>query len=123
MQKFCPLHWAAYHGHLDVLQALLERPEVDASQPASKSMSHILDEKVLEGQTALHVASRMGQICCVRALLDCGGRELIGVADGKGHTPLLWAAAGGHVDITRLLIMAVEGRFRTLDSIPASYII
>jgi ankyrin repeat protein len=53
--------------------------------------------------TALHRAIENGHIRAVECFLD-NSRELIELTDGKGQTPLHWAAKGSQSDILRLLL-------------------
>lgn len=78
---------AAYHPHLDFIPLLLEygaNPNIEGGVP--------LDGVITEGD-----------IAAVRALIDAGVN--VHLAGGEdGYTPLGKAAAGGYLDIVRLLI-------------------
>ncbi|XVF76627.1 hypothetical protein PTKIN_Ptkin13bG0281400 [Pterospermum kingtungense] len=99
------LHYAAYYGHFDCLQALLSTAR---SSPLADSWGfarfvNIRDEN---GATPLHLAARQGWSNCVHALLDNGA--LVCASTGgngyPGSTPLHFAARGGSIECVRELL-------------------
>ncbi|OMO66254.1 hypothetical protein CCACVL1_21243 [Corchorus capsularis] len=99
------LHYAAYYGHFDCLQALLSAAR---SSPLADSWGfarfvNIRDES---GATPLHLAAREGWPNCVHALLDNGA--LVCASTGgngyPGSTPLHFAARGGSIECIRKLL-------------------
>ncbi|EPY77258.1 ankyrin repeat domain 28-like protein [Camelus ferus] len=108
-----PLHLAAYNGHHQALEVLLQSL-VDLD---------IRDEK---GRTALDLAAFKGHTECVEALINQGASifvkdnvtrrtplhaseiadnpEAVDVKDAKGQTPLMLAVAYGHIDAVSLLL-------------------
>jgi hypothetical protein len=83
-----PLFAAAWAGHVDVLQALIDSgADVD---------------RAVEGAAPLYGAARHGQLCVLVALLD-GGAQVDGINAG-GETSLLAAAERGHWDVARALL-------------------
>ena len=80
---------AVYEKREQVVQAILERPDVD------------LDAKNDQGATALHLAAVQGYERLARALLLAGASPLI--EDRKGRTPALLAVSAGHEDVAALL--------------------
>lgn len=84
-----PLMRAVYEEREEVVQALLERPDVD------------LDAKNDQGATALHLAAVKGNERLARALLLAGASALI--QDRAGRTPALLAEAAGHGGVAALL--------------------
>lgn len=78
-----PLHFACQSGSSDIVALLL-------SKGARPTISNSIE------QTALHVAASNGRKEVVSVLLDSdNGQQLIGMLDGNGATPLLWAACAG----------------------------
>lgn len=61
------------------------------------------------GQSALHVAADKGSEAVLRELLKRVGRniEVVKARDGRGWTPLHWAAHRGHTAVATLLVRAV----------------
>jgi ankyrin repeat protein len=84
-----PLMRAVYEEREQVVQALLEQPEVN------------LNAKNDQGATALHLAATKGNEALTRSLLLAGADPSMG--DRKGRTPENMAAAAGHENIAKLL--------------------
>ena len=85
-----PLHYAAEHGHLDVVKLLLEH----GADPNIQNNS---------GKTPLHYAALDGHLEIVKFLLEHGANP--NVQDYKfGVTPLHFAVYHCDVDMTRFLL-------------------
>ena len=84
-----PLHSAAFHGHKDVVQLLLDR----GSDPNKANVG---------GQTPLHYAAMKGHKDVVQLLLDRGADP--NKANEGGWTPLHEAAQNGHTVVLQLLL-------------------
>ena len=67
----------------------------------------LVDQQNVDGDTLLHVASRMGHATTVRALLTAGASA--GVKNRAGLTPLDEATNHAHADVVRLLRGANAG--------------
>ena len=79
-----PLRWAAYMGHLPVVQYLCE-------EGADK------EARNRNGMTQLHCAAQQGHLPVVQYLCEqAAGKD---VEDRGGTTPLRWAAAHGHLHV------------------------
>ena len=105
------LTWAAEHGHVDVVQLLLQR--------GAK-----IDCEDMMGQTPLSWAAGNGKLDVVKMLLNEGAElDLVGETQ---RTPLGWAASSGHIDVVKLLLQSgadfhqVDSRQRTTLSLAAS---
>ena len=84
-----PLHYAAFKGHKDVAQVLLEwGAEINVSGNGVK--------------TPLHLAAKWGHRCVVQFLIQNGAD--VNSTKGGGCTPLHTAAINGHKEIVELLI-------------------
>jgi ankyrin repeat protein len=70
----------------------------------------------VQGQSALHVASDLGNMPIVELLL-CNGSET-DVVNSQSFTPLAIAAMSGHEDIAQLLIQYGAKVAKTLESLP-----
>ena len=84
-----PLTWAAYRGHKDVVEYLLEQ-KADINKPCKL------------GQTALWDAANLGHSGIVKLLLDNGADP--DIQDKDGFTALMRAAHHHETDAVRLLL-------------------
>ncbi|KAH0933225.1 hypothetical protein HID58_010342 [Brassica napus] len=99
------LHYAAYYGHADCVQAILSaaRSSPVAVHWGYARFVNIRDDK---GATPLHLAARQRRPECVNVLLDsgslvCANTSLYG---SPGSTPLHLAARSGSIDCVRKLL-------------------
>jgi len=79
-------------GHLEVANFLLEK---DADLPTEVGENN---------ETALHIASRHGNVAMLRSLLENGGRACIDKPDAMGNTPLMVAAMHLRSNCANLLL-------------------
>ncbi|KAK1265583.1 putative E3 ubiquitin-protein ligase XBAT31 [Acorus gramineus] len=99
------LHYAAYYGHSDCLQAILAAAH---STPVADSwgFARFVNVRDGNGATPLHLAARQRRPDCVHFLLDSGA--LVCASTGgygsPGSTPLHLAARGGCLDCVRELL-------------------
>uniref|UniRef100_F6GV20 RING-type E3 ubiquitin transferase n=1 Tax=Vitis vinifera TaxID=29760 RepID=F6GV20_VITVI len=99
------LHYAAYYGHSDCLQAILSAAH---SNPVADSWGFARFVNIRDGRgaTPLHLAARQRRPDCVHILLDNGA--LVCASTGgygcPGSTPLHLAARGGSLDCIRELL-------------------
>nr|KJB55863.1 hypothetical protein B456_009G099800 [Gossypium raimondii] len=99
------LHYAAYYGHSDCLQAILSAAQ---SSPVAVSWGYarFVNIRDAKGATSLHLAARQRRPDCVHILLDNGA--LVCASTGgygcPGSTPLHLAARGGSLDCIRKLL-------------------
>jgi ankyrin repeat protein len=85
-----PLHKAAMHGHVEVVQLLLGEHSADVNL------------KNIDGYTPLHLAALIGHIEEVRILLEHSADSNLKNADGD--TPLHYTAGKGQVEIVELFL-------------------
>lgn len=78
-KKKAPIHFAAMHGHKDVLNVLLEDPKTDIN---------MLDG---DGNSALHLATMAGSVECIELLLGSKGIKP-NQLNREGMTPAYIAA-------------------------------
>ena len=118
-----PLHWAVYHGDVDLVRTLIglgadvhavnDYGSTPMSEAALVGSTPIL-ESLLEagadvespnadGQTALMVVARSGNTDAARLLLDRGA-DVNAVERFRGQTALMWAAARSQPEMVRELI-------------------
>ncbi|XP_059462499.1 putative E3 ubiquitin-protein ligase XBAT31 [Corylus avellana] len=99
------LHYAAYYGHSDCLQAILSAAH---STPVADSWGFARFVNIRDGggATPLHLAARQRRPECVHILLDSGA--LVCASTGGygylGSTPLHLAARGGSLECVRELL-------------------
>ena len=87
------LHWAAQHGHTEVVQLLARVRGIDI---------HATDQF---GQTALHQAALFGHVACIAALANKDGLQAnLEARNNLGMTPLALAAASGQLASVRALV-------------------
>ncbi|KAI3889585.1 hypothetical protein MKX03_007529 [Papaver bracteatum] len=99
------LHYAAYYGHSDCLQAILSAAH---SSPVSISwgFARFVNVRDDNGATPLHLAARQRHQDCVHILLNNGGLVCALTSGNRcpGRTPLHLAARGGSLDCVRELL-------------------
>lgn len=84
----CPLAWAAYGGHSEVLQLLLSNPKFDINKEDTR------------GRTSLYWASHNGHLHVVECLLGSGVKKL----QNRSTDPLFAASENGHRQIVDILV-------------------
>ncbi|XP_057956059.1 putative E3 ubiquitin-protein ligase XBAT31 [Malania oleifera] len=99
------LHYAAYYGHSDCLQAILSAAHT-TPVAASWGFARFVNTRDGRGATSLHLAARQRRPECVHILLDNGA--LVCASTGgygcPGSTPLHLAARAGSMDCIRNLL-------------------
>ncbi|KAL2812048.1 ankyrin repeat-containing domain protein [Aspergillus granulosus] len=108
-EHWTPLHWASYHGHLSVMQYLLDQYPATQKPPPGQSEANpgpstasLIDARDRKGKTALSIAAANDQPDAVQLLLDHSASPY--EADKDGFTPLIRAAAAGHELVVRRLL-------------------
>lgn len=120
-----PLQWAVRNGNTSLVDRLLaagadakaqNRYGVTAMQLACEAGSAPLVTRLLDagvpatatgplGETALHTCARSGSVAAAKVLI-ARGAPLEAGESWRGQTPLMWAAAQGHVPMISMLIEA-----------------
>lgn len=118
-----PLHWAVYHGELELAERLLRAeanpdtrndygssPLMEAAIVANVDMLRLLlnaganvEAPNFEGQTALMAVARTGSLEAARLLVERGA-NVNAVEHWGGQTALMWAAARQHPDMIDFLV-------------------
>jgi ankyrin repeat protein len=86
-----PLHYACCHGHLDIVQLLLQSNAIDVNQTNNN------------GETPLHYACRYGYLDIVQLLLQNNAID-VNQTNNDGDTPLHYACINGYLDTVQLLL-------------------
>lgn len=123
-----PLHYAAYGGHLEVCQYLLDHGStleheakdgngwtallyaIDGGH--TQLALHLIEKganmKISEEEgkmTSLHIAINRGLLRVVTVLIEQGGLDIEQV-DGQGRSPLRMAASLGNLEIVQYLVLS-----------------
>lgn len=119
------LHWAAYHGSVELAQRLLRAeanpdtrndygssPMQEAAAVGNVEMLKLLldngadvESPNIEGQTALMAVARTGSVEAAKLLVSKGA-NVNAVEQWGGQTALMWAAARKHPEMVSFLIDA-----------------
>ena len=117
------LHWAAYHGQVELAGRLLRAeadpntrndygssPLMEAAIVANVDMLRLLldagadvESPNLDGQTALMAVARTGSVEAARLLVERGA-DVNAAEHWAGQTALMWAAARQHPDMIDFLV-------------------
>lgn len=104
-QGWTAIHAASAGGHLETIEALLDLDDID---------DEILDK---QGRAAMHVACQHGRTDVLEFFVDMGmDVDMKAGNKSKGRTPLMFAAANGHVGIIGTLLHADNDLIDTKDS-------
>ncbi|KAG0501354.1 hypothetical protein HPP92_001426 [Vanilla planifolia] len=112
------LHHAAYYGHSDCLEAILQAASHSKRISASWGVARFVNLRDSKGLTSLHLAAKQGKAACLRLLLDSGA--LIDTSTGflgsHRSAPLHLAARRGSLDCVCELLARGADRLQ-MDSI------
>jgi ankyrin repeat protein len=106
-----PLHWASYHGHLDVVKWLHEQ------------IPKLISARDLDGWTPLHLASSFGHLDVLQWLLskqpsllnDVKSRRWIKQLNLRTKFPLHFAARDGNLDMVISILREEPHRIQEKD--------
>lgn len=111
-----PIHWAAYHGHAEVVELLLAHvaPTTHAPTYPNTYQTQYVNVRTSCGHTALHHAAVRGHTCVAEVLVRHGSvlgapslhQHLDLLLQFKGTTALHAAAARGHTELCQVLLRA-----------------
>ncbi|KAM9064674.1 ankyrin repeat and SOCS box protein 2 isoform X1 [Sarcophilus harrisii] len=85
-----PLHEAAYYGQLGCLKIL------------QKTYPAVIDQRTLQEETALYIATCRGNLDCLLTLLQCGAEP--DISNKSRETPLYKACERKNVEAVRMLV-------------------
>jgi ankyrin repeat protein len=118
-----PLHWAAYHLDVELVERLVDRgarantqnrygatPLGEAAKAANAELVAVLleagapvDAANADGETALMLCARTGSVPVAKLLLDAGA-DVNAREAWRDQTALMWAAESAHAEVVELLI-------------------
>lgn len=104
---FCPIHYAAYSGHTDIVNKLIEEKKVDINEPVHQCSEKLNSVSLslhhsLRGLTPLFFACANNNVETATLLLNQGAN--IDAASVSGLTPLMCAIAQGNRALVNLLV-------------------
>lgn len=127
-----PLHWAVMSGSVRMVKLLIENEvplniqDYDGNTPIHSAIAAInkfqdtekleacreifrylvsradLNQKDLEGLSALHLASELGDLESIRLLIENGA--WINIQDHQGENALFYAVRGEHIEVIKALV-------------------
>ncbi|XP_027426433.2 ankyrin repeat and SOCS box protein 2 isoform X3 [Zalophus californianus] len=89
-EGWLPLHEAAYYGQLSCLKAL------------QQAYPGVIDQRTLQEETALYLATCRGHLDCLRSLLQAGAEP--DISNKSRETPLYKACERKNVEAVRILV-------------------
>ena len=92
-----PLHMAALHGHIDVIEVLL-------AKDAKSGQEIRVNQEDRDGNLPLHLAAKENHLEAVKMLVD-GGNANVNARNKLGETPLLLAARAGHIAVVNYFLL------------------
>ncbi|XP_073681635.1 serine/threonine-protein phosphatase 6 regulatory ankyrin repeat subunit C-like [Garra rufa] len=131
---YTPTHWAAYHGHNDCLEVLLEyRPSsfqegntftplhcalIAGHDGAAQLFVKTMGEKTMnlrdaKGRTPLHASAYAGNVTALQLALTCGSD--VNSVDYTGRSALMIAAENGHTSAVDILLHQASTDLSLLD--------
>ena len=81
-----PIHWAAAHGHEQIIDVLLESTSIDTEK---KKLKYINAQESITGFTPLHLSSIGGHLKCLDVLLTNGADYKIKNDQGESAAEML----------------------------------
>eukprot|EP00286_Rhodomonas_abbreviata_P029421 CAMPEP_0181304974 /NCGR_PEP_ID=MMETSP1101-20121128/9462_1 /TAXON_ID=46948 /ORGANISM="Rhodomonas abbreviata, Strain Caron Lab Isolate" /LENGTH=1619 /DNA_ID=CAMNT_0023410819 /DNA_START=23 /DNA_END=4879 /DNA_ORIENTATION=- len=94
LQWFCPIHYAAKGGHVEIIHALLGEGHAD------------VESETRTGATALHLAVQERHESAARAIISHSNMDFLDHQDQHGRTALHYAAEAGYSALAATLIKA-----------------
>ncbi|ROJ48019.1 Serine/threonine-protein phosphatase 6 regulatory ankyrin repeat subunit C, partial [Anabarilius grahami] len=131
---YTPTHWAAYHGHNDCLEVLLEyRPSsfqegntftplhcalITGHDGAAQLLVETMGTKIMnirdaKGRTPLHASAYVGNMAALQLALTCGSD--VNSVDCTGRSALMIAAENGHTSAVDALLHQARADLSLLD--------
>uniref|UniRef100_A0A673H6X5 Serine/threonine-protein phosphatase 6 regulatory ankyrin repeat subunit C-like n=1 Tax=Sinocyclocheilus rhinocerous TaxID=307959 RepID=A0A673H6X5_9TELE len=116
---YTPTHWAAYHGHNDCLEALLEyRPSMILTSSSKcfctlSTIRSISSSFYGKGRTPLHASAYAGNVAALKLALTCGSH--VNSVDYTGRSALMVAAENGHTSAVDILLHQAGADLSLLD--------
>ncbi|MFM8185491.1 MAG: ankyrin repeat domain-containing protein, partial [Alphaproteobacteria bacterium] len=84
------------------LMSAVSNNDVEGTRFFAKAGSIIVNQKNKGGATALHIASREGNLDIVKILIDSGANP--NIADNEGYTPLMRASLSASAEVVEYLL-------------------
>ena len=97
MIEDCPIHWAAYYGHVDAIRVLIS---------LFKKNSNHRNEF---GMTPIHMAAINGHAAVIKLLIqNIDYDEEYCTGGNRQWSPIYYAAMNGHINVIKILAPLTE---------------
>ena len=88
----CPIHWAAYYGHVDAIKVLISLFNKNANNPNEF------------GMTPIHMAAINGHAAVIKLLIpNIDYDEEYCTGGNRQWSPIYYAAMNGHINVIKIL--------------------
>ena len=87
----CPIHWAAYYGHVDAIKVLISLFNKNSNNPNEF------------GMTPIHMAAINGHAAVIKLLIPNIEYDEEYYHKNRQRSPIYYAAMNGHINVIKIL--------------------